>query len=253
MLPAILPGMTDLVIEVRSGADLLAALGPVPSDGTAVTLVGGADFTEPERLEELRAFFRVLADYLERSDTAVVDGGTDSGVMRLIAEAKATVGGTFRLVGVAPQGAFDRTTRSGDPITVARDHSMIIVVPGTDFGDESDWLFGTADHLARGSAPTVVVNGGKLALEEAHRRIADGHLVIAVAGSGRAADELAADGTLRASGTLRVIPVTVDESGLAAAIETPIEIPIETPIETPIESPIGETGSEGGSDDKPAG
>ena len=98
------------------------------------------------------------------------------------------------------------------------------------------------------AAPTVLVNGGELAATEAHRRLADGHVVDRCRrlgqGRGRARRRT---GTLRASGRLRVIPVTVDESGLAAAIET------RSPIETPIESPIEETGSEGGSDDKPAG
>lgn len=210
--------MFESVLEVATQADLIAALGPAQPDGRAVILVGGADLTEPERLAELRALFDTLAAYFERTCTTVVDGGTDSGVMRLMAEARSKIGGEFRLIGVAPAGAFERPTRDGAPIKLARDHSMVVLVPGSDFGDETEWLFAAGDHLAGGSAPTIVVNGGKLTLEEASLRLEQGHPVIVVEGSGRAADELAADEGLRASGRLRVIPLSVDDAGLEASI-----------------------------------
>lgn len=210
--------MFESVLEVATQADLIAALGPAQPDGRAAILVGGADLTEPERVAELQALFDTLAAFFERTCTIVVDGGTDSGVMRLIAEARSKLGGEFRLIGVAPAGAFERPTRNGAPVELAPDHSMILLVPGSRFGDETAWLFAAADHLAGGSAPTIVVNGGKLTLEEAHLRLDTGHLVIVVEGSGRAADELAADEGLRASGRLRVIPLTVDDAGLEASI-----------------------------------
>ncbi|MEO5705099.1 MAG: hypothetical protein ABIZ52_08285 [Candidatus Limnocylindrales bacterium] len=211
--------MNDSVRAVASEAELLGALGPAEVDGRALILIGGADDTEPERLDAIRALLGVVAVYSERTGTAVVDGGTDSGVMRLIAEARAAVHGEFLLIGVAPTGAFERPTRAGTQIEPARDHSLIFRVPGAWFGDETSWLFAAADHLGGGSAATIVVNGGKLTFDEAHQRIAAGHPVIAVEGSGRAADELAGDEALRASGRLRVIPMSVDAAGLAGAID----------------------------------
>jgi hypothetical protein len=211
--------MSKSVREVANQAELIHALGSAPAGGRAVILLGGADFTEPDRLARLRRFFATLAAYLERTGTAVADGGTDSGVMRLIAEARTAVAGTFRLIGVAPGGAFSRATRTGAPIEVARDHDLVLLVPGSRFGDETEWLFAAADHLAGGSAATIVVNGGQLTFDEAQLRLAAGHRVIAVGGSGRAADDLAADMGLRASGRLVVIPLTVDAQRLAAALE----------------------------------
>lgn len=210
--------MTESVRDVASEADLLDVLGPAQADGRALILIGGADATELDRLDALRRFFGTVVRYCDQTGTTVVDGGTDSGVMRLIAEARVAHGGQVRLVGVAPSGAFDRPTKAGARVTPARDHSLIIRVPGDWFGDETSWLFAAADHLGSGSAATIVVNGGKLTLAEAHQRLAAGHSVIAVAGSGRAADELAADEALRASGRLRVMHLTVDEAGLAAAL-----------------------------------
>jgi hypothetical protein len=210
--------MSHSVREVATQSDFLATLGPAAADSRAVILIGGADFTEAGRLAELGTFFETLAAFCERTGTTVVDGGTHSGVMRLIAEARSRLDVEFPLIGVAPVGAFDRSSRDGRTIEVARDHSMVILVPGSEFGDESAWLFAAGDHFAGGSAPTIVVNGGALTLEEARTRLGQGHPVIVVAGSGRAADELAADEGLRASGRLRVIPLTVDDAGLEASI-----------------------------------
>ena len=204
---------------VASMAELVEVLGPNPAGGRAVVLIGGADFTEADLEAGLRGFFANLAGYLEATGTALVDGGTDSGVMRLIAEARTAIGGTFRLIGVAPALAFSRPTRTGAPIEVARDHSLVVLVPGSRFGEETPWLFAAADHLGGGAAHTVIVNGGDLALDEARVRIAAGHHVVAVEGSGRAADTLASDAGLRASGRLRVIPLTADQAAIAAALE----------------------------------
>jgi hypothetical protein len=218
-----LRSMPDSARAVASMAELAAALGPRRDGGRAVILIGGADFTDPDRLAELRTFFGELAGHLQRTGTGLVDGGTDSGVMRLIAEARAAIDGTFPLIGVAPALAFTRRTRTGEPIEVARGHSLVLLVPGSQFGEETPWLFAAADHLGGGAAATILVNGGDLALAEARKRLAAGHTVVAVAGSGRAADELAAarmtDGGLRTSGRLRVIPLTADDAALAAALD----------------------------------
>jgi hypothetical protein len=207
------------VRHVGSEAGLLEALGDPPPGGRALILIGGADHTEPERLAALEAFLATIARHCERTGTAVVDGGTDSGVMRLMGEARAATGGTFRLIGIAPTGAFERPTKAGSEIRPARHHSAILGVPGSWFGDETAWLFKAADHLGGGSAHTIVVNGGQLTFDEAQQRLAAGHSVIAVEGSGRAADDLAADAALRASGKLRVMPLTVDDAELARVLE----------------------------------
>lgn len=210
--------MSDGVRPISTGGELLAALGPRPANGRAILLAGGADRTEPERRAVLRKLFVRLAAHCEETGTAVIDGGTDTGVMRLIAEARTALQAGFPLIGVAPIGAIERPTRTGGRVEPARDHTLVLLVPGSRFGDETDWLFAAADHLAGGSAPMIVVNGGQLTGEEARQRLDAGHVVIAVSGTGRVADELAADEGLRASGRLRVVPATVDAAGLAAAL-----------------------------------
>lgn len=203
---------------VDSEAQLHEALGPALGPGRAIALIGGADGLDTADAVALEGFFLRLADHLERTGTAVVDGGTDSGVMRMIAAARHARGGQFRMVGVVPAGALDRTTRDGGAIEVAPDHD-IVLVPGAEFGDESPWLFAAADHLAAGVAPTIVVNGGRLTLDEAVDRLASRALVIVIAGSGRAADELAAEPATQTAGTLRVLPVSAPVLDIARALE----------------------------------
>lgn len=210
--------MVEHVRDVASESELFDVLGPPQENGSALILIGGADATQPDRLRDLRGFFDTVARHCEGAGTAVLDGGTDSGVMRLMGEARAAIDGRFRLIGIAPAGAFERPTKRGAPIRCARHHSQLVRVPGDWFGDETQWLFAAADHLGGGSAATIVVNGGALTLDEAHQRLAAGHRVIAVEGSGRTADTLAADADLRASGRLRVMHLTVDDASLAKAL-----------------------------------
>ena len=211
--------MSSTITEVRSLGELLRALGTAPAGGRAVALIGGADALSDDDRAALEQFFAVLVEHLEGTGTAVVDGGTDSGVMRLIGDERAARNASFRLVGVVPSGALERRTRDGAEIRLAPGHPEIVLVPGSAFGDESEWLFAAADHLGGGSAPTIVINGGRLTHEEATARLAADRPVVAVAGSGRAADELAGDEGLRASGRLRVVPLTADAATLSAALE----------------------------------
>ena len=223
--------MTSPLRPVDAATDLERELAPfVP--GRSLLLIGGADFADADEgaVAGIREFLMALAGHCQRTGTAVVDGGTDAGVMRWFADARAAIDGSFPLIGIAPRFAFDRSTRTGRLIAPAEGHSVVLAVPGEEFGDERAWLFAAADYLGAGvPAPTVLVNGGDLAATEAQERLAAGFEVIAVAGSGRAADELARLATapdadvategLRASGRLRVIPLDADESTIAAALE----------------------------------
>lgn len=210
--------MRPKISEVGSPADVAAALGPARAPGRGIALIGGADGLTDGQRARLERLFERLVTYLERTDTAVVDGGTDTGVMSLIGRLRDHRGATFRLVGVIPVGALHRLTRSRLAITLAPGHSEFLLAPGSEFGDESEVLFAAADHLAGGAAPTVVVNGGALTYDEATTRLAGGHLVVVVVGSGRAADDLAGDPVLRASRRLLALSMDADRLDLAAAL-----------------------------------
>jgi hypothetical protein len=116
--------------------------------------------------------------------------------MALIGQARAKLGASFPLIGVTAGGTVkpdDSTVGRAAVASLEPNHTHVVLVPGARWGDESSWLADVASWVA-GDAPsvTVVVNGGEVTVGDAERSVAAGRPVLVVAGSGRAADELAA-------------------------------------------------------------
>ena len=161
-----------------------------------IVLVGGASGVSGDELTHLHRFFvKVLAALAESGGAAIVDGGTDAGVMRLMGQARAELKAIFPLIGVAATGTIAFT-----PEVLARPqnellephHSHFMLVPGSQWGDESPWIAHVADELA-GQKPsvTVLVNGGEIAWDDIAESVEATRPVIVIEGSGRTADALA--------------------------------------------------------------
>jgi SLOG in TRPM, prokaryote len=190
-------------LRVERWSDLpeaVATLGftrPVPT----LVVVGAAARLDDDEYERLEPLFGRLAELAEHTGAAVVDGGTDTGVMRLLGRARA-YGHTFPLVGVVvealavPAGA----EVSDGQWPLEPNHSHVLLVPGTEWGDEARWLARAATLVARGApSVTVLVNGGRVAYTDAEASLAEGRTLLVAAGSGGTADALAAgvrDGSL---------------------------------------------------------
>ena len=160
-----------------------------------IDVVGGAgDLPDDQGLGSLFAEIVALS---ERLRSSIVDGGTDAGIMRLGGKASAAAQATFPLVGVAAEGTVvipGGLPAGEDAYPLEPNHSRFVLVPGSDWGDEVPWLGRVAEALA-GSAPTatVLVNGGDVARRDVEASVEAGRAVVVVAGSGRAADELAGE------------------------------------------------------------
>lgn len=138
-------------------------------------------------------FRAVVAPAAARAGAVVVDGGTDAGIMRLIGEARAANGGSFPLLGVVAASLLDGGGDApGDASHPEPHHTHFVLVPGSKWGDESAWLARAATVLAPDASVTLLVNGGDIAWQDVERSVAAGRRVIAVEGSGRTADALAA-------------------------------------------------------------
>lgn len=167
--------------------------------GTQATLVviGGASGLDEVQKNNVEALFReVLFPLAEERQLCVVDGGTDAGVMQLMGQARAALAGTFPLIGVAPRSLVqlpDDANPNPDGAPLEPNHTHCLLVPGTNWGDESEALAQVAT-LRAGTHPslTVLVNGGSVTWQEAQISVEDGRAVVAMAGSGRAADVIAA-------------------------------------------------------------
>jgi hypothetical protein len=174
----------------------LAMLGLYPPR-PVVVVVGGAGGLDAADLDRLRPLFESgLVPAITRLRAVAVDGGTWSGVMRLLGEARSSAGAGFPLVGVAATGTV--TLPGGQPpqddaVPLDPNHSHFVLVPGDDWGAEARWIARVATALAGGTpSATVVVNGGEIAYADVGRSLDVGRPVLAVAGSGRTADQLAA-------------------------------------------------------------
>ena len=180
------------VEDLHSAVDILGLEPPRPT----VVVVGGAGGLDEADIDRLRPIFASgIVPVLERHQAAAVDGGTLAGVMRLCGEARASLGASFPLVGVAAAGTVQLPGRPPSPdggAALEPHHSHFLIVPGDKWGAEAPWISHTATVLA-GSSPsvTVLVNGGHIAYDDVERSVQDGRRVVVVAGSGRTADTLA--------------------------------------------------------------
>jgi len=187
-----------VVAQLKNDASLNATFQAcnIPLNRSSLALIGGASRLSQEDYERVRALVSdVLAPLAEELDLAVVDGGTDAGVMQLIGQARHQQALAFPLIGFAPQGLVhlpEAPSAHPDASALELNHTHCFLIPGSDWGDESAWIVRAADQLAQTKpSVTVLVNGGEVTWKDAQCHVAAGRTVVVVAGSGRTADVLA--------------------------------------------------------------
>ncbi len=228
--------LSSYAIRVNRPAELTVALRKLGlhRPRPVLVVVGGAGKLSEAEMSRLRPLFvEVLAPLAEALGACVADGGTDSGVMRLMGQARAQTQATFSLIGVAPIGTVAVPGASlprPDAALLEPNHTHFVLVPGSEWGDDSPWLLRVASVLAK-EAPsvTVAVDGGENTWNDVSQSVEAGRRVIAVAGSGRAADVLASAlrgetvdrraKALVASGLVQAVDTSADPDALAGAIE----------------------------------
>ncbi len=220
-------------VRVGQPGDLpaaLAALG-VRRGRPVLLLIGGAGGMTDTHLALAARALRPLVPALDGWDAAVVDGGTDAGVMRVMGAARSAAGARFPLIGVAAEGTVvaPGTPPGADRAALDSRHTHVILVPGADWGDESPWLSRVADLIADGQPSlALVVNGGAITYDDIGHSIQAGRQALVLDGTGRTADAIAAargddGGDLRATRAaaapgLRTAPAA-DPAAVRAAIE----------------------------------
>lgn len=173
-------------IDVRSRRPVLVVVGGAAALGAAHSVVIDTLFRD------------VVVPVAASLGVTLVDGGTDSGVMRSLGEAVAAAGCSVPLVGVTvaalardPDAPDDDGTVDGQA-RLERHHSHVLLVDGTGWGDETGALAQVAGLLAVGApTATLLVNGGEVSRSDVTCSLELGRPVVVVRGSGRLADELA--------------------------------------------------------------
>jgi SLOG in TRPM, prokaryote len=219
-------------VRVDSAADLEQAGEELEVGGRPVlVVVGGASRMSASDARRLAPLFdHVLAPLAQRLGATVIDGGTDTGVMRLMGSARAAGGAGFPLIGVIVQELTDDATHvSVDGVNLEPNHTHFVFVPGSEWGEEAPWLARLATVLS-GSEPsaTILADGGEIAVEDVRHSVEAGRRVVVLDGSGRTADALAAAvrgkgahpelAALAASGLVHVVDAR-DRNSLACLLD----------------------------------
>jgi hypothetical protein len=186
------------LVRVTAAADdlrgVLARAG-VEAGRPVVVVVGGAGGMSGAAAAAFETVLRdAVVPVVERVDAAVVDGGTDSGVMRSTGRVRAGSGARFPLIGVAVAATVAGGAEHvvDDAADLEPNHSLAVLVPGATWGDEVEWISGVASALA-GDRPalTILVNGGDIAYADVATSHAHRRPVLVLAGTGRTADAIA--------------------------------------------------------------
>ena len=178
---------------------LLRALGLQPAGPRPVLVVcGGADELEGRELECAKALLGpAVARAADLSGAAIVDGGTASGVMRLVGAAqRERAPAVAVLLGVAPAGrvALPGTHNSGvdEPAELEPHHTHFALADSGEWGGETQLLMKLAEALAAGAPVAMVVaGGGEVTKSEALEGVRRGWPVFLIEGTGGIADVLA--------------------------------------------------------------
>jgi len=161
----------------------------------AIVVVGGAGGMSAAEIRRLAPLFNdVIAPLAQRLGVTVIDGGSDTGVMRLMGSARGEGEWKFPLIGVIVDELANYSGASGaEAAELEPNHTHFVLVPGSDWGEEAPWLARLATVVAGSEeSATVLVNGGEIALADVRHSIAAGRHVVVLDGSGRTADALAA-------------------------------------------------------------
>ncbi len=175
------------------GGEILQALG-LSASMPVMVVVGGAAQVQADHAATIRSAALALCEAAQSEGSAIIDGGTASGVMAALGEIYATAQHNFPLIGVAVAqlvhfpGHEPRSARAG----LEQHHTHFVLVPGEKWGDESVWLAQLAAVLA-GDFPalTVLINGGEVSRNDVNLSLARRRPVLLIQGTGRLADELA--------------------------------------------------------------
>ena len=209
-------------------SDLSQAIEELGLDGgyPVIVLIGGE--IEEQKKDVTRQAIEVIAKTAQEMKAVILCGGTDMGVMAEIGQIRSEHNYNFPLVGVTPE---ELVTWPGGPLNtkffglgkerwqLESHYSHFILVPGSEFGDESFWISDAAILLSKGDqSVTILINGGEISRNDIKISLENSRPVIALSNTGRLADEIAQQ--LERNSLITVLPVVakhaIDEDLRAA-------------------------------------
>jgi hypothetical protein len=197
----IFPDRHTLCVFPQLRSELTQATSELNLQGSypVIVLIGG-DIDE-HQADATRQAIQTIARVTEDLHAVMICGGTNMGVMAEIGQVRWEKHYKFPLVGIAPKELVawpggQRNTKflwwGKQRWQLAPHYSHFMLVPGSQFGDESPWIFDAATSLSRGRmSVTILINGGEVSRKDIELSLENGRPVIALSRTGRLADELA--------------------------------------------------------------
>ncbi len=220
-----------LSIFPNEHADLAQAIVDLGLKGhyPVIVLIGGQ--IDEQQRELTRRAIQAVSKAAEDMNAVVICGGTDMGVMAEIGQIRSRKGYKFPLVGITPE---ELVTWPGGPRgtkflwwgtqrwQLESHHSHFILVPGSQFGDESPWIGNAAALLSKGyRSVTILLNGGEVSRNDIRLSLENGRPVIVVSRTGRLADELARQP--ERNNLITVLPANAEKS-IAEAVQVALSM-----------------------------
>ena len=187
--------MRTINLSSKVSEEILPRVLAVKPDRPVVAFMGGAGGAENMSQTILRRqIMEGLVKAVIEVDAVVVDGGTDSGTMRLVNLGLSEVDFQGTYIGVAPAALVcveEDEVKQGLTM-IGRHHTHLVLSEGERWGDEREVMYKIVNTLAAGNPSiAVLANGGNLAQKEVAENVKVEREVIVLVGSGRLADQIA--------------------------------------------------------------
>ncbi|MGZ9223221.1 MAG: hypothetical protein ACXW4Q_14020 [Anaerolineales bacterium] len=160
----------------------------IPHPNRVIVLVGGAGGIGWWDKFPMRKAIGIIARLAEETQSVVVDGGTQAGIMTEIGRQRKRNKFSFPLIGVV----FDSLLMQEEPGSILDpNHTHFFLVPGDDWGDESAWISKIATVIAGDEKSiTILVNGGNISRTDVGYSTLEDRPTFVMRGTGRMADKI---------------------------------------------------------------
>jgi SLOG in TRPM, prokaryote len=182
--------VTVRAINITESKEIQEALTQlnIPHPKTVIVLVGGAGGIGWLDKFPMRKAIKIIAKLAEETQSIVVDGGTQAGIMTEIGRQRKQNKFSFPLIGVV----FDSLLMKKEPQSILDpNHTHFFLIPGDDWGDESAWISKIATQIAGDKKSiTVLINGGQISRTDVGYSILEDRPTFVMRGTGRMADKI---------------------------------------------------------------